>query len=168
MSFARSMHQPCARSTAWPSQLPLSSAWHRSSQCLRHNQRARRLNTNYPAPQQPSHVHFGDISTGQAGHAYIFPALTASEISRGLSNADLHLRQHYEERINWDADKEESRAWRRTVSEAWQAPAGSCSRGNQTTQHAAALCSIIHLPRMSHAVCLHTDVHLPRLEEAQE
>lgn len=54
------------------------------------------------------------------------PLLSASEISRvgGLNNADLHLRQHYEEAIVWDADKEGSRVWRRTVSSS-----GRCGGG---------------------------------------
>ncbi|KAF8068414.1 hypothetical protein HT031_002103 [Scenedesmus sp. PABB004] len=42
--------------------------------------------------------------------------LTASEISRGITNTDLHLRQHVDDdHINWDANKEESRVWRRTM-----------------------------------------------------
>ncbi|WIA30614.1 hypothetical protein OEZ86_000694 [Tetradesmus obliquus] len=57
----------------------------------------------------------GSSAAGLHSRGYS-PQLSASEISRGLtSNADLHLRQHYDEHIAWDADKEESRVWRRTM-----------------------------------------------------
>jgi hypothetical protein len=54
--------------------------------------------------------------TATANGSGMPPPLTPSEISRGLTNADLHLRQHYDEALEWDADKEESRVFRRTVS----------------------------------------------------
>jgi hypothetical protein len=102
----KQMHQQKALHVAWGSPLPWA---HRPSAaaCLRPAVSSEQL-----CRRTTQCAGFSATSTGN----YTPPSLRASEIARGLTNADLHLRQHYDEHINWDMDKEESRIWRRTVS----------------------------------------------------
>ncbi|KAF6259468.1 hypothetical protein COO60DRAFT_1011475 [Scenedesmus sp. NREL 46B-D3] len=104
-------------STQWPSQQQQHLHLHQQS-CLLQLNRGQHRAISSPCMAFWSKG-FGRGRSGSAAGLHsrgYAPQLSASEISRGLtSNADLHLRQHYDEHIAWDADKEESRVWRRTM-----------------------------------------------------
>lgn len=100
--------------------------WPSQQQHLRHHL----LHTHSQLNAWHSRRARGTGSAGLHSRGTAPPPLTASEISRGLvSNTDLHLRQHYDEHINWDADKEESRVWRRTVRLTAVTPQHDTERG---------------------------------------